>query len=345
MDFVIGGRRIGDNEAPFIIAELGINHEGDVGKALQMVDAAADAGADCVKIQTHITPAEMLNTGIKPEGISNDTLWDIIKRCELTAEEEAAVKRRCEERGVIFLSTPFSREAADRLERLGVQAFKVGSGECNNLPLLDHIARKGKPMILSTGMNDIPSVRRSLEVISAHNVPVVLMHCTSMYPTPYEKVRLGAIQEMRQTFGLPVGLSDHSVGIWTCLGAVALGACVLEKHFTISRTWPGPDQPVSIEPDELADLVKGARAVFLARGGNKGILPEEKPVIDFAYASVVTIRPVARGEAFSLDNVWVKRPGTGPLLAADLNRVLGKKAARDLPADVQVNPADVEGFA
>jgi len=345
MDFVIGGRRIGDNEAPFIIAELGINHEGDVGKALQMVDAAADAGADCVKIQTHITPAEMLNTGIKPEGISNDTLWDIIKRCELTAEEEAAVKRRCEERGVIFLSTPFSREAADRLERLGVQAFKVGSGECNNLPLLDHIARKGKPMILSTGMNDIPSVRRSLEVIAAHNVPVVLMHCTSMYPTPYEKVRLGAIQEMRQTFGLPVGLSDHSVGIWTCLGAVALGACVLEKHFTISRTWPGPDQPVSIEPDELADLVKGARAIFLARGGNKGILPEEKPVIDFAYASVVTIRPVARGEAFSLDNVWVKRPGTGPLLAADLNRVLGKKAARDLPADVQVNPADVEGFA
>ncbi|MBI4705040.1 MAG: N-acetylneuraminate synthase family protein [Deltaproteobacteria bacterium] len=340
----IGGRQIGEKHPPFVIAELGINHEGDVHKALQMVDAAAAAGADCVKIQTHIAPAEMLNTGIKPEGISNDTLWNIIRRCELTPADEVTIKGRCAERGVMFLATPFSREAADRLGELEVDAYKIGSGECNNIPLLHHVAGKGKPMILSTGMNDLASIGRSLEAIQSHGTPVMLMHCTSMYPTPYEKVRLGAIAEMAAAWGLPVGLSDHSIGIYTCLGAVALGACALEKHFTITRSWPGPDQPVSIEPAELAEMVRGARAIFLARGGRKGILPEEKPVIDFAYASVVTIRPVARGEVFSVDNAWVKRPGTGGILAAELERVLGRRAARTVAADTAVSPQDVEGF-
>jgi len=286
----------------------------------------------------------MIPTDMKPGKISEERLWDIIKRCELTEDEEKRVKAYCEEKGVIYLCTPFSREAADRLEAMNVEAYKIGSGECNNLPLLEHIAQKGKPIILSTGMNDIQSIRRSVSVIQKYDLPLILMHCTSMYPTPYERVRLGAITELLEEFGLPVGLSDHSLGIYTCLGAVALGACVLEKHFTVTRSWPGPDVPISIEPHELAELVKGSRAVFVARGGSKTILDEEKPVIDFAYASVVSIRPIRKGEPLTTENVWVKRPGGGDIPAALLDQVLGKKATRDIPADRQLKTDDVDGF-
>ena len=337
----IANREISHDTYPFIIAEVGINHEGDVEKALQMVDAAASSGADCVKFQCHIAEAEMLPTDMKPGDISNERLWDIIKRCELTESEELRVKERCDKIGIIYLCTPFSREAADRLEGIGVPAFKIGSGECNNLPLLKHVARMGKPIILSTGMNDIDSIRRSIETIQQYDCPLMLMHCTSMYPTPYKKVRLGAITHLQKAFGLPVGLSDHSLGIYTCLGAVAIGACALEKHFTLTRDWPGPDVPISIEPQELAELGKGSRAIFDAKGGKKTVLSDEKPVIDFAYASVVSITPIKAGERFSPENVWVKRPGTGPLLAIDFEQVLGKNAAMDIPTDVQIRPEDI----
>jgi N-acetylneuraminate synthase len=341
---LIGSRCIGADFPPFVIAEVGINHEGDFGKAIQLVDAAREAGADCVKFQCHITEKEMIPTDMKPGKISKERLWDIIKRCELTEAEERKIKDYCDKKGILYLCTPFSREAADRLESMGVAAYKIGSGECNNLPLLSHIAQWKKPIILSTGMNDLASIRQSVKVIQGYDCPLMLMHCTSMYPTPYEKVRLGAIQELQEQFGLPVGLSDHSLGIYTCLAAVALGACALEKHFTITRNWPGPDVPISIEPSELAEMVKGARAIFQAGGGTKGILPEEQPVIDFAYASVVTIKRIRAGDAFTLDNVWVKRPGTGAIPAADFEKVLGKKAARDVEPDHQVTPTDICGW-
>lgn len=335
-------RKIGSDHPPFVIAEVGINHEGSFDKAIQCVDAAVKAGADCVKFQSHITEAEMIPTDMTPGKISDERLWDIIKRCELTEEEERRVKQYCEKKGILYLCTPFSREAADRLQSMGVPAFKIGSGECNNIPLLEHIARMGKPIILSTGMNDVESIKRSVAAINKHDCPLMLMHCTSMYPTPYEKVRLGAIREMIEIFDLPVGLSDHSIGIYTCLGAVAMGACALEKHFTVSREWPGPDISISIEPDELAELVRGSRAISLALGGHKEILPEERPVIDFAYASVVTIAPVKVGDLFTYENTWVKRPGTGPILAGELERVLGKKCKRALKEDTQVGPDDIE---
>jgi sialic acid synthase SpsE len=338
---LIEGLAVGPEETPFVIAEVGINHEGQIEKALQLVDAAVGAGAQCVKFQCHITEAEMIPTDMKPGDISDESLWDIIKRCELTESEEKRVKSYCEEKGIIYLCTPFSREASDRLDAMGVGAFKIGSGECNNIPLLDHIAKKGKPIILSTGMNDLDSIRKSVAAIEKHDCPLMLMHCTSMYPTPYEKVRLGAIRQLMDAFNLPVGLSDHSEGIYTCLGAVALGACALEKHFTISRQWPGPDVPISIEPQELAEMVKGAEAVFKARGGQKTILAEEQPVIDFAYASVVTIAPVKTGDTFSMENTWVKRPGTGPILAEDFSRVLGKKAARNIDAEKLITAEDI----
>jgi len=344
-EFSIAGRKIGPEHPPLVIAEVGINHEGDVNKALQLVGAAAAAGAELLKFQCHITDKEMVPTDMTPGAISSEKLWDIIKRCELSEDEERRVQTYCAEKGLVYLSTPFSREAADRLNAMGVPGFKIGSGECNNLPLLDHIARFGKPMILSTGMNDLDSVRRSVDVLKGR-VPFALLHCTSMYPTPYEKVRLGAITDLIGAFpGVPIGLSDHSMNIWTCLGAVALGASLLEKHFTISRTWPGPDTGISIEPDELKELIDGSRAVWQARGGTKAILPEEKPVIDFAYATVVTIAPVKAGETFTLSNVWVKRPGTGAILADRLNDVIGKRARKDINAETHVSPADIEGFS
>jgi len=343
MELTIAGRAIGADRPPFVIAEVGINHEGDIAKAIELVDAAAAAGADCVKFQCHITEEEMIPTDMTPGEISTEKLWDIIKRCELTADEERRVQAHCKTRGIIYLSTPFSRAAADRLQSMDVPGYKIGSGECNNYPLLDHVARFGKPIILSTGMNDLASVALAVHTIQAHDCPLMLMHCTSMYPTPYDKVRLGAITELADAFGLPVGLSDHSLGIYTCLGAVALGACALEKHFTITRQWPGPDVPISIEPLELTEMVKGSRAIWQARGGGKTILVEEQPVIDFAYATVVTIRPVAKGEALSRENIWVKRPGTGPIKARDYDSLLGRTAARSLPADVHVSPDDIVG--
>lgn len=344
-EIVIAGRKVGSEHPPLVVAEVGINHEGEFDKAIALVDAAVAAGAELVKFQCHITEKEMVPTDMTPGEISSEKLWDIIKRCELTADEERRVQAYCEKKGVMYLSTPFSREAADRLNDMGVPAFKIGSGECNNLPLLDHIASFGKPMILSTGMNDLASIGRSVATIRRHGVQLALMHCTSMYPTPYDKVRLGAVSELVQEFpDCPIGLSDHSMNIWTCLGAVALGASLLEKHFTISRQWLGPDTGISIEPDELHDLIEGTRAVWQARGGSKDILPEEQPVIDFAYATVVTIAPVRKGDSFTKGNVWVKRPGTGPIHATRFEDVLGRTALRDIPADVHVHPEDIAGF-
>jgi len=344
--FSIADRKVGPEYPPLVIVEVGINHEGSLHKALQLVDAAVGAGAELVKFQCHITEKEMVPTDMTPGEISKEKLWDIIKRCELTADEEREVQNYCERKGVIYLSTPFSREAADRLDEMGVPAFKIGSGECNNFPLLEHIAAMGKPMILSTGMNDLVSVTKSVAAIRKYDVPLALMHCTSMYPTPYDKVRLGAITDLQRRFPRsPIGLSDHSLNIWTCLGAVALGACLLEKHFTVSRSWPGPDTGISIEPDELADMIEGTRAIWQARGGAKTRLEEEQPVIDFAYATVVTTASVKAGEMFSRDNTWVKRPGTGKILAERLGDVIGRKAVRDVPADVHVQPEDVAGYA
>ena len=339
----IAGRKVGGNHPPLVLTEIGINHEGDFTKAKQLVDAAAEAGAEVVKFQCHITEKEMVPTDMTPGEISSDRLWDIIKRCELSEDEERKLQAYCKDKGVIYLSTPFSREAADRLNDMGVPAFKIGSGECNNLPLLEHVASFGKPMIISTGMNDLDSVRRTVSVIEG-KVPFALMHCTSMYPTPYDKVRLGAVKQLLDEFGVPVGLSDHSLNIWTCLGAVGLGASILEKHFTVSRSWPGPDTAISIEPSELHDLIEGSKAVWQARGGTKDILPEEKPVIDFAYATVVTVAPVKKGEVFSKENIWVKRPGTGEIRADRYNDVIGKVCSRDIEAETHVKIADVIAY-
>jgi len=328
---------ISDKNKPFIIAEAGINHEGDMDKALELIDIASDSGVSAVKFQTHITDKEMIPTDMTPGNISKEKLWDIIDRCVLTESQEKELLEYSKEKKLLFFSTPFSREGADRLNDLGVEIFKIGSGECNNLPLLKHVAKFKKPMILSTGMNDIESIKVSVETILSENSNLAILHCTSIYPAPPETMRLGAIKHLKETFpDLEVGLSDHSLGIAVSLGAVAIGANIIEKHFTKSRNWPGPDNPFSIEPDELSQLVESSIEIWKARGGQKDILPEEQPVIDFAYASVVSIKDIKKGDIFSLENLWVKRPGTGEILAPDFNSLLNKVVLQDIPINTQI---------
>ena len=340
--FDLGGRRVGPDEPPLVVAEIGINHEGSFDKAMRMIGDAYAAGCECVKLQTHVLDDEMIPNDVVPANAS-ESIWRIMERCALTADEERRLKREVERLGMIFLSTPFSRAAADRLEALDPVGYKIGSGECNNDPLLRHVASFGKPVILSTGMNDLESIAPSVRIFEEAGVPLVLLHCTSMYPTPYDRVRLGALTQLAEAFPTHlVGLSDHSLGNYTCFAAVALGASVLEKHFTSDKSWPGPDVPISIDPGELTELVAGTRAIHQALGGDKTILPEEQPTIDFAYASVVTTRPIAPGDALDGESVWVKRPGTGPIRARDYERVLGRVARRALPANCAVSWGDLE---
>lgn len=328
---------VSDDHKPFVIAEAGINHEGDFGKAIELVDIAIESGASAVKFQTHITDKEMIPTDMTPGNISKEKLWDIIDRCVLTESQEKELFDYSKENGILFFSTPFSREGADRLNNLGVELFKIGSGECNNLPLLEHVAKFNKPIILSTGMNNIESIKISVETILKENSNLSILHCTSIYPAPPETMRLGAIQHLKETFpDLEVGLSDHSLGIAVSLGAVAVGANIIEKHFTKSREWPGPDNPFSIEPHELKNLVDSSKEIWKARGGKKDILDDEKPVIDFAYACVVAIKNINKGEVLSLDNIWVKRPGTGEIFAKDFENVLGKIATVNISENTQL---------
>jgi sialic acid synthase SpsE len=341
-EFAIGSRRIGSMHTPFVIAEIGINHEGDIAKAMRMVDDAAAAGAECVKFQCHVIDDEMIPNDVVP-GNATETIWEIMSRCALTPDEDRRLMEYVRGKGMIYLSTPFSRAAADVLEQMGVDAYKIGSGECNNYPLIRHIAGFGKPIILSTGMNDIASVEPAVQIMRDAGVPFALMHCTSMYPTPYDKVRLGGIGDLAQAFPDAVpGLSDHSIGNYTCFAAVPMGAAVLEKHFTSDKSWPGPDVPISIDPIELADLVTGSRAIHLAMGGSKTILGEEQPTIDFAYACVVTIADIAEGDVLSAENIWVKRPGTGEIKARDFDALLGRRTTRALKVNEQLAWSDVQ---
>lgn len=337
-------RAIGQDHSPFVIAEIGINHEGSIGKAIRMVDDAAAAGCECVKFQCHVIDDEMIPNDVIP-GNANDSIWNIMSRCALSMDEDRQLKRYVEQKGMIYLSTPFSRAAAIRLEALGVAAYKIGSGECNNYPLIEHIAGYGKPVILSTGMNDLDSIRPAVAILNIARVPFALLHCTSIYPTPYDKVQLGCLTDLAKAFPKAVlGLSDHSLGNYGCYAAVALGASILEKHFTSDKTWPGPDVPISIDPRELKDLIEGVRAVHTALGGCKTVLPEEQPTINFAYACVVSTTDIPQGARLDRDNIWVKRPGTGEIKAVDYEAVLGRTVRRGIAKNSQLKWSDlVEG--
>jgi sialic acid synthase SpsE len=320
----IGRREVGAGRPCFIIAEAGINHNGDVKLAAELVEAAAEAGADAIKIQTHFPEDEMLRGGATAAYVG-ESLFDLLTRTAVSRADHFTLRDLAATKGIIFLSTPFSREAADFLETVGVPAFKTGSGELTHLPLQQHIARKGKPMIISTGMSTPDEIDRTVHAVREVGTPFALMHCTSTYPTPYEHVQLDCIPALQQKYGVPVGFSDHTLGSFAAFAAVTLGANLFEKHFTISRTLPGPDQQGSMEPRELQELVRGIRAIEQARGAAKIIQPGEQDVRNMALHSVVSIRPIAAGATIGAGDVWAKRPGTG-IPARQLGEVIGRTA-------------------
>lgn len=334
----ISGRKIGYDFDPLVIAEIGINHEGSLQTAKEMVDAAALAGAEVVKHQTHIVEDEMSSAAKSTiPGNAKVSIYEIMRRCALNEQDELELKNYVESKGMIFISTPFSRAAADRLHRFNVQAYKIGSGECNNYPLLEHIAGFGKPVILSTGMNTIESVSKAVHIFRKHRVPFALLHTTNLYPTPDHLVRLGAMTELQQAFpDAVVGLSDHTLTNHACFGAVALGASILERHFTDHMQRPGPDIVCSMDIQACKELIEGSKIIAKQRGGHKGPAAEEQVTIDFAFATICTIKPIAKGETFTKENIWVKRPGKDGIPAEEYNNVLGKIASKDIPFDVQL---------
>jgi N-acetylneuraminate synthase len=339
----IKDRKIGYDFDPVVIAEIGINHEGSLQAAFEMVDAAHRAGAEIVKHQTHVVEDEMSGAAKKViPGNADVSIYEIMERCALNEEDEIKLKAYVESKGMIFISTPFSRAAADRLNRMNVDAYKIGSGECNNYPLLEHIAAFGKPIILSTGMNTIESIAKAVAIFRRNNIPYALLHCTNIYPTPPHLVRLGAMNQLESVFpDAVVGLSDHTTNNLACLGAVALGASILERHFTDSMDRPGPDIVCSMDPTAMKELIEGSKILKQERGGEKGPVKEEQPTIDFAYATVVSIKNIEAGEALSMENIWVKRPGTGEILAEHFQTLLGKKAAAAVSKDTQLRWSDI----
>lgn len=331
-EFKIQNRIIGDNYAPVVIAEIGINHEGSLETAIKIADAAINSGAEIIKHQTHIIEDEMSDEAkLVIPSHTKDSIYDIMKRCALSEDDEKKLMDHIKKRGAIFLSTPFSRAAIDRLVKFNVPAFKIGSGECNNYPLIKYLAKFKKPVILSTGMNSIETIKPSVEILRNANIPFALLHCTNVYPTPPELVRLGAIKALKDAFpDAVIGLSDHTTSNYTCLGAVALGASILERHFTDSMDRPGPDIACSMDPNSLTDLIIGSKTLFSARGGEKIPVKAEDPTIAFAFASVVAIKNIEKGEILTEDNIWLKRPGGGAFTAKDYDNLIGKKVVEDI---------------
>ncbi|MEC9092509.1 MAG: N-acetylneuraminate synthase family protein [Planctomycetota bacterium] len=339
----IAGRKVGSEYSPLVIAEIGINHNGDLGIAKEMVDSAKKAGAEIVKFQSHVIADEMSHHAKESvPGNADISIYDIMASCTLNADEEQEIKKYVESLDMIFLSTPFSRAAADRLQAMDVQAFKIGSGECNNFPLVKHIAEFGKPIILSTGMNSMDSITKTVGILTNKKVPHALLHCTNVYPTPPELVRLGGMAQLMEAFPETViGLSDHTLNNAACLAAIGMGADILERHFTDSKDREGPDICCSMTPDELTQLHEWGNEIVKMRGGTKGPAEAEAPTINFAFSSVVSIRDIEKGEVFSKDNSGVKRPGTGELSADDFDAVIGKTATCDIGADQQLKRSEI----
>ena len=340
----IGGRQVGEGFPPYIVAEACINHQGDPELARKMVYMAHAMGCDSIKFQIHVLEDEMLRDAPQSDNFE-EPLYDTLDKTNLSFDVHRELIALCESLGIQYLCTPFSKAGVDLLVDLGVSVFKVGSGELTNIPLQKHIASKGKPMIISTGMATEDEIAETVDAIKATGTPFILTHCVSAYPTPYHRVNLGNIPKYRKRFGVPVGLSDHSIGIYTSLGAVAHGACFIEKHLTLDRSMPGPDHQSSLEPYELGELVKGCRAVFEANGSDREIFPEEREIVAWARESVVTEKEIAAGTLITADMVTVKRPSPGPgaIPAKHLDDVVGKTAAMAISADRQVLWSDLEG--
>ena len=334
----VDNKLIGPGQPVFVIAEAGVNHNGDLQMARALIDVAVDAGADAVKFQTF--RADRLATPDAPKAEyqlratgDEESQLDMLRRLELSADAHRELQSYCRERGIIFLSTPFDEEAVDLLDELAVPAFKISSGDVTNSPLLEHVAGKGKPVILSTGMSELSEVIEAVSVLNnAGCENPVLLHCVTSYPADPADVNLRAMLTMRSAFDLPIGFSDHTEGIDVALAAVALGACVIEKHFTLDRTLPGPDHGASLEPAELRALVRSIRRIETALGsGRKVPTATEIELAKVARRSLVAARDIPAGATLRRNMVVLRRPGTG-LSPAMLNALLGLRSVRDIAA-------------
>ncbi len=335
---LIGTRGVGPGLPCLVIAEAGVNHNGSLAMALQLVDAGAEAGADIVKFQTF--KSEEVVTALAPKAnyqVQNtgatESQLDMIRKLELPDDAFRAIQQHCREKGIAFLSTPFDHRSADLLDEMGVEAFKIPSGEITNFALLNHIARKRKPLIVSTGMSNLEEVSAALDVIhAAGNAELVLLHCVSNYPAAPASVNLRAMKTLEERFNVPVGYSDHTEGIAIPIAAAALDACIVEKHFTLDRRLPGPDHRASLEPLELAAMVRGIRDVQSALGdGIKRPVVEELSTAAVARRSLVAAHDLRAGTLLTESMVAIRRPGTG-LPPSDLARVLGRQLKQDLAA-------------
>jgi N,N'-diacetyllegionaminate synthase len=342
-DFAIAGRTLGERQPCFIIAEAGVNHDGLIERALDLIDAAAAAGADAVKFQTF--DADRLVTKDAPKAAYQRSATDaaetqhaMLKRLELSRDQHVTLMRRCDERGVAFLSTPFDEQSADLLEDLGIAAFKTPSGELTNLPYLRHVAAYGKPMIVSTGMATLDEVAEAVASIRETNdIALALLHCVSSYPADPSTVNLRAMETMRAAFDVLAGYSDHTPGIDVAMASVALGARVLEKHITLDRTLPGPDHQASLEPDDFTAMVRGIRTIESAFGnGDKIPTVKERETAAVARKSLAAASDVAAGDVLTSAHVVAMRPGTG-LAPKERARLIGRKARVAIPAGVLID--------
>lgn len=345
-NFKIGEIEINEKSGILVIPEIGINHNGSLRVAFEMVRSAKRAGAKLIKHQTHIVEDEMsMDAKRVIPGNADCSIYEIMKQCALSEQEEKELKEYTESLGMEFLSTPFSRAAADRLERLGVKAYKIGSGEMNHFPLLDYIASFGKPIIVSTGMNSLKDVRKAVEILENRKVPFALLHTTNLYPTPPELVRLGAMQELMQEFpDRWIGLSDHTLNNTACTAAMVLGAKIIERHYTDHKNRIGPDIVCSMDEIDLKNLLQIAKDVPQMLSGKKEAAKEEQITMNFAFATLVAIKDIKNGEIFTTDNLWAKRPGTGEIYAEEFFSILGHKAACDIACDTHIEKRMIEDY-
>lgn len=322
----------------YIIAEAGVNHNGSFDLACKLVDAAKSAGVDCIKFQTFKSKNLVSHTAQKADYQKNTTgdgsQVDMLKKLELSYDEFIALKKYCDKVGITFLSTPFDFDSIDFLNSIDMPFWKIPSGEITNLPYLLALARTGKPVVMSTGMCEIEEIEAAIKVLRENGIKdIKLLHCNTEYPTPFEDVNLRAMQTMRDAFGLEVGYSDHTKGIEVPVAAVAMGASVIEKHFTLDRNMEGPDHKASLEPGELAAMVSSIRHIEKALGnGDKTPSPSEQKNISIARKSIVAKKLIKAGDEFTEENITVKRPGSG-ISPMKWFEVLGTKATRDFQED------------
>lgn len=344
MSFEIAGRKIGEEFEPLVVVEIGINHNGSLAEAFKLVDSAKVAGAEIIKHQTHIPDAEMSSEAKRViPGNADISIYEIIENCSISLDEEKQLAKYVRDSGLIYMSTPFSFEAIDFLESLNVPAYKIGSGECNNYPLVEAIASRNKPVIMSTGMNSIESIRPSVEIFRKAGVPFALMHCTNLYPTPEKLIRLNSINELRENFPDAVlGLSDHSLTNYPCLGSVALGASILERHFTDTKDRPGPDIICSMTPDELRELIKGSKIIHQSTKGSKFPVSEEDVTIAFAFASVVATKTLMPGHIISREDITLKRPNGGDFGPKEFERLIGSEVIQEISPNVQITSSQLK---